>query len=247
MNTQLTLDLGILTNEQQERVNYFIKSQNSTSERLTASEARTEQLLIEGGFKIGIDYINDFKSEIVTENKTFGYGENSFETEVTYRKTSGGCKIIYDQYNGIRNKIETTLYRVNNERGKLECLAVTSQYRAYKPSSLLQKLKENNEQAQKHFEKANATKSLLDYTVNKYKTLFPNASVTTGRDYTTYNRSISEFKVVKISFSSGSYIVFRLGYEKDKEYIHKKYDAVESKLTAIELLNIFNKQNISAS
>ena len=169
MNIQLTLALDILTNEQQERVNYFIKSQNSTSERLTASETRTEQLLIEGGFKIGIDYINDFKSEIVTENKIFGYGENSFEAEVAYRKTTGGCRIIYHQYNGIRNKIETTLYRVNNERGKLECLAVTSQYRAYRPSLLLQKLKENNEQAQKHFKKANATKSLLDYTVEKDK------------------------------------------------------------------------------
>ena len=249
METQLTLDLGILTNEQQERVNYFIKSQNSASERLTASEARTEQLLIKGGFKIGIDYVNDFKSEIVTENKTFGWDENSFEVEVTYRKTSGGCKIIYDQYNRTTNKVETKMYMVSNECGKLECSAITSQYRSYKPSSLLQKLKENNEQAQKHFEKVNVTKSLLDYTVNKYKTLFPNASVTTGIDYTTYNnnRSISEFEVVKISFSSGSYIVFRLGYEKDKEYIHKKYDAVESKLTAIELLNIFNKQNISAS
>ena len=45
-----------------------------------------------------------------------------------------------------------------------------------------------------------------------------------------------------VKFEKGSYISFRVGYENDKETIHKKYDAVESQLSAIELLNIFNQQ-----
>jgi hypothetical protein len=47
---------------------------------------------------------------------------------------------------------------------------------------------------------------------------------------------------VIVSFESGSYVIFRLGYENDKEYTHKKFDAVEAQLSAIELLNIFSQQ-----
>ena len=252
MNAQLTLDLGVLTNEQQERVDYFIRNKKSITERLISDQAKIEKLLIKGGFEAGIDYVNDFTAEIITENVRLGWDENAFETEITYHKTSGGCKIIYDQYNKTTNEVEVKMCIVSNEYDKLECSAITSQCRAYKPSSLLQKLKENNEKAQVEFNRANKVKSLLDYTVEKYKTLFPNSSVTVGKDYNSYNNgrrfyNYEEFETVKVEFKSGSYIIFRLGFEQDKEYIHKKFDAVTSKLNAIELLEAFDKQNISAS
>jgi hypothetical protein len=47
---------------------------------------------------------------------------------------------------------------------------------------------------------------------------------------------------VIVKFDSGSYVSFQLGNEIDKEYIHKKFDAVASKMTAMEILNIFNNQ-----
>jgi hypothetical protein len=131
---------------------------------------------------------------------------------------------------------------VTNEHDRLECSAITSQWRAYKPSSLLAKLKENNEKAQYAFDKANTTKLLLNYTVNKYKTLFPKATVTVGRDYYRSGNTYNEFETVIVTFESGSYIIFRLGYENDKEYTHKKFDAVASKLSTMDLLNIFNNQ-----
>ena len=243
--------LKLLTNEQQERVNSFIRSQKSTTERLITSQEKIERLLIEGGFKAGIDYVNDFKYGLVTEDKEFGWDENAFTANVTYMKSSGGCKIIYDRHNSTLNEAETKMSIVSNELDKLECSAITSKYRAYKPSSLLQKLKENNEKAQVEFNRANKVKSLLDYTVEKYKTLFPNSTVTVGKDYNSYNNGrrydYTEFETVKVEFKSGSYIVFRLGFEQDRESIHKKYDAVTSKLNAIELLEAFDKQNISAS
>ena len=244
MENQLTLELGILTNEQQERVDSFIRSQQSTTERIIAAQAKIEALLISGGFKEGIDYVNSFEYSTINEDREFGiYGSNNFTANVTYMRSSGGCKIIYDRYNSITNKVETNNYMVSNEHDKLECSVITSQYRAYKPASLLTKLKENNEKAQNDFDKANATKSLLDYTVNKYKTLFPNATVTVGKDYFRSSRNTYiEFETVIVSFESGSYISFRLGYENDKEYTHKKFDAVASKLSAIELLEVFDKQ-----
>jgi hypothetical protein len=242
MTNQLELELGILTDAQQERVNSFIKSQQFTTERIILAQARIEDLLISGGFKAGIDYVNDLKYNMTTEDREFGYGSEAFTANVTYMRSSGGCKVIYDRYNKTKNEIEVSTYMVTNEHDRLECSAITSQWRAYKPSSLLAKLKENNEKAQYAFDKANATKLLLNYTVNKYKTLFPKATVTVGRDYYRSGNTYNEFETVIVTFESGSYIIFRLGYENDKEYTHKKFDAVASKLSTMDLLNIFNNQ-----
>ncbi len=240
--TQLELELGILTVAQQERVDSFIRSQQSTVERIISSQAKIETLLISGGFKEGIDYVNDLKYGMVTEDREFGYGSEAFTANVTYMKSSGGCKIIFDRYNKSKNEIEVGMSMVANEHDRLECSAITSQYRAYKPSSLLAKLKENNEKAQIEYNGANREKAVIDYTVNKYKTLFPNATVKVGNDYCRSGNRYNEFKTVIVSFERGSYVIFRLGYENDKEYTHKKFDAVASQLSTIDLLNVFNNQ-----
>ena len=240
--TQLELELGILTDAQQERVNSFIRSQKSTTERIITTQAKIETLLISGGFIAGIDYVNDLLCGMVTEDREFGYGSEAFTANVTYMKSSGGCKIIFDRYNKYKNEIEVGMSMVSIEHDKLECSSITSQYRAYKPASLFTKLKENNEKAQNEYNSANREKAIINYTVNKYKTLFPNATVTTGKDYNKYRNDYTEFKTVIVSFESGSYVIFRLGYENDKEYTHKKFDAVAAQLSTMDLLNVFNNQ-----
>jgi hypothetical protein len=242
MTEQLTLELGILTDAQQERVNSFIANQKSNVERIILAQARIENLLISGGFKAGIDYVNDLEYSMVNEDKEFGYGENAFEANITYMKSSGGCKIIFDRYNSYTNKIEVKMSMVTAEHGKLECSSITSQYRAYLPTSLFTKLKENNEKAQNEYNSANREQAIIKYTVNKYKTLFPNATVTTGKDYYKTRNEYTEFPTVIVSFKSGSYVIFRLGYENDKEFTHKKFDAIAAQLSTIELLNAFNNQ-----
>lgn len=242
MTNQLELELGILTDTQQERVNSFIKNQQQNTERLILQQAKIENLLISGGFKAGIDYVNDLEYSMITEDKEFGYGENAFEANVTYMKSSGGCKVIFDRYNSYTNEIEVKMSMVTAEHGKLECSSITSQYRAYLPSSLFTKLKENNEKAQNEYNSANREKSILNYTVDKYKTLFPNATVNTGKDYYKTRNEYTEFPTVIVSFESGSWVSFRLGYENDKEYTHKKFDAVAAQLSTMDLLNVFNNQ-----
>jgi hypothetical protein len=172
----------------------------------------------------------------------FGYGENAFEANITYMKSSGGCKIIFDRYNSYTNKIEVKMSMVTAENDKLECSSITSQYRAYLPTSLFTKLKENNEKAQNEYDSANREQAIIKYTVNKYKTLFPKANVTVGKDYYKTRNDYREFPIVIVGFENGSYISFKLGYENDKEYTHKKFDAVAAQLSAIELLNVFNNQ-----
>ena len=131
---------------------------------------------------------------------------------------------------------------VGAEHDKLQCSSITPQYRAYKPASLFTKLVENNEKAQSEYDSANREQAVIKYTVNKYKTLFPKATITVGKDYYKTRNDYREFPIVMVAFESGSWVSFRLGYENDKEYTHKKFDAVASKLSTIELLNAFNNQ-----
>jgi|TARA_R110002167_G_C12568411_1_gene642379 hypothetical protein len=238
---QLELDFGMLTVNQQIRVDSFKREQEGNVVRRTREIKKTQELLLSGGFQEGIDFVNDFKCETVTKTISLGYGDGRFEVEVTSIQALGGCSLITDYFNLSKNEMTISKNNVISEGDKLECTTITSQYRAYKPSSLLTKLKLYNEGQKSEFEKTNKTKVILDYTVEKYKKLFPNAEVTAGTDYNRIN-NYKSFPIVKIEFESKSSISFRLGWEKDNEYIHKKFDAVVNNMGAIEMLNMFNIQ-----
>jgi hypothetical protein len=239
---QLELDFGILTVAQQERVDSFLKRQKDAVQNSIREANAIETLLNEGGFRKGIDYENTIKTKIVTGEKEFNYPD--FKADITFEAVEGSISILYKKYDSTTNRIVTQKCYIGRNLDKLECSAITSQYRAYKPTTLFTKLVENNDKAQLDYNSANREKAVIDYTVNKYKTLFPNATVTVGKDYyKTYRNSYNEFSTVIVTFNSGSYIIFRLGYENDKEFIHKKFDAVEAKLNAIEILTLYNQQN----
>jgi hypothetical protein len=240
--TQLELDFGMLTVAQQERVDSFIENQKFSNRNVITTSNTIETLLNEGGFIKGVDYENTVKAKIVTEEKEF-YCDGSFKTIVTYEKVEGNVSILYKKYDSRENKIVTQRCYVGKNSDKLECSSITPQYRAYKPKSLYEKLIENNSKAQNEFDSDNRERLVVKYTVNKYKNLFPKAEVTVGKDYyKNYRSNYIEFPIVMVKFESGSYISFRMGYEIDNETVYKKYDAVASQLSAIELLNIFNQQ-----
>jgi hypothetical protein len=241
--TQLELDFGMLTFAQQERVDSFIKSKKESLLNTVKNSNVIETLLNEGGFIKGIDFENTVETKIITEEREFGYRDDLFKTIVTYEAVEGNIYILYKKYDSRENKIVTQRGYVSRNSDKLECSYITPQYRAYKPKSLYEKLLENNSKAQNEYDSANREKAVINYTVEKYKTLFPKAEITVGKDYyKNYKSNYIDFPIVMVKFEKGSYISFRLGYENDKETIHKKYDVVESQLSAIELLNIFNQQ-----
>ena len=240
---QLELDFGMLTVDQQERVDRFKSSSNSDAIRRTESVKHTQELLLSGGFQEGIHFVNNFKCKKVTKTRSFGYGNERFEAEVTFTSTEGGCSLITDYFNSQKNEMTIRKCDVSRDGDKLECSYITPQYRAYKPTSLFSKLQDyNTDQKNKHAY-ANKTKSILNHTIDKYKKLFPNATVEAGTDYYKgRNYNYTEFPIVIVKFDSGSYVSFQLGHEIDKEYLHKKFDAVASKMTTAEILNIFNNQ-----
>jgi len=238
---QLEIDFGILTVAQQERVDSFIKNQKDLVQNSIRNSNAIEILLNEGGFIKGIDYENTIKVKTITTEKRFCHDD--FKADITYETVEGSISILYKRYDSTSNKIVTQKGYVGKTSDKLECSSITPQYRAYKPTTLFAKLVENNNKAQLDYNSANREKAVIDYTVNKYKTLFPKANVTVGKDYyRNYKRNYIEFPIITVAFESGSYIIFKLGYENDKEFIHKKFDAVEAKLNAIEILNLYNNQ-----
>jgi hypothetical protein len=241
---QLELDFGMLTVAQQETVDRFVSNSKRNADNAIVRTAKIEALLISGGFKAGIDYVNNLETKTVTEDREFGYGDVEFSAEVTYVSSYGGCQLITEYYDSSKNIMSARLVSVGIEHDKLECSTVTSQYRAYKPTSLLTKLQEYNVSQLYKFNDANKQKGILDYTVDKYKTLFPNAKVTIGSDYSKSRNNYTPFPIVYVNFESGSWVSFRIGYEIDKEYTHKKFDAITSQMSAMDLLKMFNNQEV---
>ena len=238
---QLDLFHGVvLTTEQQEEVNKFIKGQAERAVKSQDDVNKTMLLLDEAGFVQGVDYDSSFEVYEVTKEHTFGYSYNNtnYEYEVTYMNAVGG---VYLKVNTIKEgKIKEYKPSVDREYNKLMCTSITEQYRYYKPSSLYTKFNEYNERKVNELEHRNKQKIALDIVVAKYQKLYPKAEVTIGSDY--YRRSYNSFPIVKVKFESGSSVEFTLGYgdEMEKERFHKKWDAQTE--TTKDLLTRFNNQ-----
>ena len=245
MSNAIQLDLfhgKVLTTEQQEEVNRFIKNQ---AERAIKAEKRNSKIMLmldEAGFVYGQDYSSNFEVEEVTREQRFGYGYNNtdYEFEVTYIQNTGN---VFLWVNTIKDG-EIKIYKssLDVEGDKLMCTSITKQYRHYKPSSLLVKYNEHNQRIVGELEYKNKQKIALNTIVAKYQKLYPEAKVTIDSDYHRKSRNYDSFPTVKVEFQSGSYVSFKLGYgnEIDQEVFHKKYD-VQSE-SAQDLLIRFNNQ-----
>ena len=245
MNTQLDLFEGlVLTTEQQEQIDSFINSQAKNAVVSQENINRTMLLLDEAGFVQGVDYDSNFEIFEVTGPREFGYSYNNtnFEYEVTYINSWGCVYLITDSIKD--GKIKKHNATVDREGDKLMCTSITDQYRYYKPSTLLTKLKESRKAKIQEFNRKNKEQVCLDYTVAKYQKLYPEATVKTGTDYDKGYRgySYTEYKTVVVKFKSGSSVTFKLGYgyELDQERLHKSYDAQLE--TVEQTLERFNNQ-----
>ena len=226
----------VLNTEQQTEVNSFVERTNKQVVDRVASIKKMIDLLETGGFVEGVDFRRNFEIGESTFEREFGWGDNKFNAEITVNTVSGGVVLIHKRfYNG---SYELTSSTVSREGDKLMCSNITPQYRAYKPTSLLVKLNEYNEEQKWKYDNYNNRKSLLDFTLNKYTILYPNAKVQEGRGY----QGRSSFETVLVSFPSGSWVEFRLGFKQNEEYTFKKFDAKVDSLKGMDLLNHFNKQ-----
>ena len=235
MSDQLEL-FQLLNKEQQQEVNSFVERTNKQVVDRVASIKRMTELLEKGGFVEDLDFKRNFEIGESTFEREFGWGDSKFNAEVTVNTVNGSVSLIHKRFYG--SKLETTTSNVSKEGDKLVCSMITPQYRAYKPTSLLVKLNEYNEEQQWKFDNYNKRKDIISYTLNKYTTLYPNATVQTGTGYS----GRQAFATILVSFPSGSWVEFRLGFKQNEEYTFKKFDAKVDPLKGMDLLNHFNEQ-----
>jgi hypothetical protein len=239
---QLDLFAGkLLTPDQQTHVDNYIASQQKVTTFQENETQRIEEILIEAGFIKGVTFKNNFKSSTTTRKVTLGYSYNQtqFEFEVTAKICSGGIILLGKRFDLSTKELKDATFNFDVQRDKLQSWGIQDQSRYVKPKTLLSKLLEHNEKEKQRFEDYNKATAFLNTTLNKYKTLYPSATVTSGRDYAKYYGS---FDVVKIEFESGSFIEFRIDPYNDRDVIFKKKDVEYDNLSSDELLERFSKQ-----
>ena len=241
LENQLDLFHGVvLTQDQEKEVKDWVKRQATNAAENQENVNRIMLMLDEAGFVQGKDYNSNFEIHEVTCDREFGYSYNNtnYEYEVTYLNSCGN---VYLKVNTIHEgKIKNYNSTVSREGDKLMCTSVTSQYRYYKPSSLLVKFNEHNSLQNSKLNRLNAEDIAIENIIAKFKKQYPKAEVTRGSDY--YRRSYQSFPIVKVKFESGSEVSFTLGWSDDLENVrfHKKHDAVSESTEA--LMERFNNQ-----
>ena len=183
-NNQLDLFHGVvLTQEQENEVKTWVENQAKRAAEHQEDINRIMLMLDEAGFVQGKDYECNFEVHEVTREQQFGYSYNNtnYDYEVTYLNA---CGRVYLKVNSIHEgKMKVYNATVSREGDKLMCTNVTTQYRYYKPSSLLTKLKESRKAKMNELNRQNKEQVCLDYTVAKYQKLYPEATVKAGSDY----------------------------------------------------------------
>jgi len=241
LENQLDLFHGVvLTQDQEKEVKNWVKRQATNAAENQENVNRIMLMLDEAGFVQGKDYDSNFEVHEVTCDREFGYSYNNtnYEYEVTYLNSCGN---VYLKVNTIHEgKIKNYNSTVSREGDKLMCTTVTSQYRYYKPSSLLVKFNEYNSLQNSKLNRMNAEDIAIKNVIAKFQKQYPKAEVTRGSDY--YRRSYQDFPIVKVKFESGSEVSFTLGWSDDLENVrfHKKHDAVSESTEA--LMERFNNQ-----
>ena len=241
LENQLDLFHGVvLTQDQEKEVKNWVKRQATNAAENQENVNRIMLMLDEAGFVQGKDYDSNFEVHEVTCDREFGYSYNNtnYEYEVTYLNSCGN---VYLKTNTVyEGKMKNYNSTVSREGDKLMCTSVTSQYRYYKPSSLLVKFNEHNSLQNSKLNRLNAEDIAIENIIAKFQNQYPKAEVTRGNDY--YRRSYQSFPIVKVKFESGSEVSFTLGWSDDLENVrfHKKYDAVSESTEA--LMERFNNQ-----
>ena len=239
---QLDLFAGVLlTPDQQKQVENYINTQDKAITFQENENRRIENLLVEAGFIKGVHFQNDFKSFTETREVTLGYSYNQtqFDVEVTAKFRTGGIALLGKRFDLTEKKLKNAMFTFDVERDKFQSYSIQEQARYVKPKTFLTKLLEHNEKEKQRFEEYNKQTALLNATLNKYKTLYPSAIVTSGRDYAKY---LGSFDTVKVEFESGSYIEFRIDVYGDRDVLFKKKDVEYDNLSSEELLERFSKQ-----
>ena len=237
---QLPLFADMLTVEQEQRVTDAKASATKQMERQRADVIRKAALVDEAGFTSDqYGYSTDCKklTRSINVNK---WSEEPKYVEVELDQFNGNFYIIFDEYDKTKNEIVKRKAGIDISGNKMECYWLNQNSRKMKPETILANMAKAAENAKYKYDTANKIKSTVEYTINKYKKLYPDAEVKAGRGYT--SGTYREYDKVIITFKSGSYVELEIGTTLDREYVLTKYDAVFKSLSINEVMDYFNAQ-----
>lgn len=178
-------------------------------------------------------------SKITTKFNVADWRNEPKHVETEIESFTWQIYLLYSKYNKTSNSIGTVKGYFWADKDKIECSSLTENYRYYKPESILSMIEKSYGVAINQYNEANKLKSNIEYTVNKYKELYPETTIVTGKEYSKDGR---EFDKITVKFKSGSYVAFRVDKKVDNEWIIAKHDAVFNKLKGNDILDYFNTQ-----
>jgi len=248
MEKQLDLFEGvILTQEQEQMIKEFIANKEKNATRAFEENRLVQKMLVDAGFKQGVDFTNTFETvEVTADEVTLGsyYRDNQFEAkDVTYVNTKGGITLLSKRYDREEDKVvDRGISYFTREGNKFECSSLTGNYRKIKPTTLLVKLQEQREQAEANMISYRQTNRAFANAIEDLKEKFPMAEVRAFDDYDSYGRSYRTIKRIKAEFANGSYVTFNVGLDGTYRMADRK-DAEIRRMDMMQTLEFFANQN----
>jgi hypothetical protein len=239
---QLPLFADLLTVEQEQRIADEKASATKQMDRQRLEVIRKVSTVVDAGFSPAQYGYSIECSKVTREINVNPWREESKLVEVELDRFNGNFYILFDQYDAGKNEIVKRKATVDLRGDKMECYWLNNNSRAMKPTTILANIAKAAETAKYKYKIANQTKSTVEYTVDKYQKLYPDAKVEAGKGCNSGRGKYEEFDTVTVKFKSGSYIVFKVFTTQDMEYAYRTYDAVTTKMTNAELMNYFNAQ-----
>jgi len=173
---QLTLELNVLTAEQQEKIDKYLASREDEVKRSISHMTNQYRILVDAGFySEDIDFKYDIES--VTREVNLGTYSNPEPVELTFDVVRGGVKLLRDEIDtkdGEPKIVKTNTWSTISD-GKIECSALVGSYRAVKPETLVRKLKEHNESVKTRLEYLTERLSNTQKAIRELNYVFPQA------------------------------------------------------------------------
>jgi len=248
MEMQLNLFEGvILTQEQEQMVKDFIANKEKNATRAFEENRLVQKMLVDAGFKQGVDFKNTFETvEVTADEIELGsyYRDNQFTAkDITYINTKGDIYLLSKRYDREEDKVvDRNISYFTREGNKFECSSLTGNYRKIKPTTLLEKLREQRMGAESEMIGYRQTNLAFANAIEDLKEKFPMAEVRAFDDYDRYGRSYRTIKRIKAEFANGSYVTFNVGLDGNYRMAEKK-DAEFRKMDMMQTLEFFANQN----
>lgn len=249
MKGQLSLDLGLLSVEQQQKVDRFLDDRKRSVTAQLAYAKRKVEALEAAGFELGKDFENTTEViDVVDHEHEFQLDwrndDLNFIHPVSYQDVKGDVFIKATRCevddNCIVYKAQSVWFTLTSE-DKIECSTLVGSYRAVKPSTLLRKLGEYNTQ-QVYYAEAKLKRIIQDdAALKQLQELYPHATIL-KKDHVYESNQRGGVKRIVVEFKDGSSANFHVNYKGELECTYV-FDVERDNLSKWDKVTIVSQRN----